>query len=202
MPFRISIRRMVRITHGMLHDAIQAVVERDPELAEDVISRDGEVDRLNWLVARQYNMLIRDMKLAEKMEVTRETAINYLLISRILERMADHAVRIAENGLLIEKHKLSKEWMRDIQKVGDESIHIMDIAMEALYKSDSNMANQTISESKNFAKKCDALYDKLSLKEETLALPLGYVVESIRRIGYYSRDISECVINYVVEITG
>jgi hypothetical protein len=40
----------------------------------------------------------------------------------------------------------------------------------------------------------------MTLKQETIvAISLGYIVESIRRAGEYSGDISENVINYIVE---
>ena len=68
--------------------------EGDEKLAHDVITRDGEVDRLNWLVARQYNLLLRDIRLAETMNTTRERATNYLLIARIIERIGDHGSRM------------------------------------------------------------------------------------------------------------
>jgi len=35
-------------------------------------------------------------------------------------------------------------------------------------------------------------------EEGSIALSVGYIVESIQRIGEYSQDISETVINYVI----
>jgi len=42
--------------------------------------------------------------------------------------------------------------------------------------------------------------DNLLLKEETSdAIALGYIIESVKRVGEYAADISENVINYLVE---
>lgn len=86
----IDIPRMAEIAQGMLTDALDAFVRRDPRLAYEVIKRDDEVDRL---VVQVFNELLFFM-IHDPKTVSRAVKITY--ISKYLERIADHATNIAE----------------------------------------------------------------------------------------------------------
>jgi phosphate transport system protein len=85
-----ALRRMAREVERMLNDALDAYVQRDAELAADVISRDLEVDQM-------YNALFREF-LTFMMEDPRNiTACMHLhFIAKNVERMGDHVTSIAE----------------------------------------------------------------------------------------------------------
>jgi phosphate transport system protein len=85
-----ALRRMAREVERMLNDALDAYVQRDAELAADVISRDQEVDQM-------YNALFREF-LTFMMEDPRNiTACMHLhFIAKNIERMGDHVTSIAE----------------------------------------------------------------------------------------------------------
>jgi len=97
MPFDKTIKRMHIIVKSMHEDAMRALEKNDKKLAEDVISRDNDVDRLHWLVARQHNIILRNVSLAEKMNITIEMSSTFFLISRIIERIGDHEAKISQN---------------------------------------------------------------------------------------------------------
>ena len=96
MPFDNTIKRMFVIVKNMHEDAIAALETHNKELAQDVIVRDMDADRLNWLIARQTNMIMQNASLSRKMEISQSLAMHYYMLSRIIERVGDHAVRIAE----------------------------------------------------------------------------------------------------------
>lgn len=85
-----ALRRMAREVELMLKDALDAYIQRDVELAADVISRDREVDQM-------YNALFREF-LTHMMEDPRNiTACMHLhFIAKNIERMGDHVTSIAE----------------------------------------------------------------------------------------------------------
>ncbi|MHA1845880.1 MAG: PhoU domain-containing protein, partial [Promethearchaeota archaeon] len=95
MPFEKTIRRMYILIERMHDDAINSLIKRNKELAEDVIKRDNDVDRLHWLISRQSNIILRDIILAQKLGITLEDASHFQAMSRFLERIADHAEKIA-----------------------------------------------------------------------------------------------------------
>jgi phosphate transport system protein len=85
-----ALRRMAREVERMLNDALDAYVQRDAELATDVIGRDQDVDQM-------YNALFREF-LTFMMEDPRNiTACMHLhFIAKNIERMGDHVTSIAE----------------------------------------------------------------------------------------------------------
>ena len=87
----IDIPRMAGIAEGMVRDALDAFVRRDTELARQVVLRDDEVDSYRDLIFRELiAQMIRDPRHILQ-------ALDLILVSRNLERIADHATNIAED---------------------------------------------------------------------------------------------------------
>ncbi len=86
----IDLPRMADVAQGMMHDAIQAFLNRDIHLAIEVINRDDEVDQLTVQI---FNELLFFM-IKDNTTITRAVKITY--IAKYLERVADHATNIAE----------------------------------------------------------------------------------------------------------
>ncbi len=93
----IDIPRMAEITKNMVKDVLDAFVNGDAELARSVCERDDQVDALNDQVFRE---LITYM-LADPKTITR--AVHLIIVSRYLERIADHATNIAEGVIFMVK---------------------------------------------------------------------------------------------------
>ena len=90
-----AIKRMAREVELMLRDVLDALVQRDPELAGDVRERDEGVDQI-------YNALFREL-LTYMMEDPRNiTASMHLhFIAKNIERMGDHTTNIAEEVIYL-----------------------------------------------------------------------------------------------------
>jgi len=198
MPFDKTIRRMHIIVKSMHEDAMRALEENDRKLAEDVISRDNDVDRLHWLVARQHNIILRNVSLAEKMGTTLEISSICFLISRIIERIGDHVVRIAQNILSLVDDKLNKEIVESIHSASELSLDIFNKSIGAFFRRDIKASNENIDSVSRLESLCEEI-NTLALQQiGVTAISIGYIVESIRRVGEYAEDISEIVINYLV----
>ncbi len=75
----------------MVRKALQALTERDAELATSVLAMDDAVDDMN----RRAKAVLLDC-IAKDSSAAR-SAVNLLFISRSLERIADHATNMAED---------------------------------------------------------------------------------------------------------
>ena len=87
---QLDLPRMSNLALGMLKNALDAFVNRDTAAARDVIPRDKEVDALNRQINRE---------LAQHMMDNRDTimrCLNLIIVSKSLERIADHAKNVAE----------------------------------------------------------------------------------------------------------
>jgi hypothetical protein len=60
-------------------------------------------------------------------------------------------------------------------------------------------ANQNIESMRVLKTLCEEINSKVLQQETPDAIALGYITESVKRTGEYAADISENVINYLVE---
>jgi phosphate uptake regulator len=199
MPFDNTIKRMFVIVKNMHGDAIVAIETHNRNLANDVINRDMDSDRLNWLIARQTNMIMNNTGLSRKMEISVGMVMYYNLISRIIERIGDHAVRIVENAQPIIDMDLDKKITTSIRKASNLSMEIFDRSIISFFNTDLKEAHKNIESITSLENICGDI-SNMALKQETMAaISISYIAESIRRSGEYAGDISENAINYIVE---
>lgn len=92
-----EIHRMALLTEEMVHKCLDAFVRRDPDLAREVLLSDDKVDELRTSI---YGESIEFMK---QDPATIAEGVDLILISRHLERIADHATNIAEDTLFLVK---------------------------------------------------------------------------------------------------
>jgi len=87
----VDVPRMAATVAGMVLRALESFLEEKAELAEAVLKMDDIVDRMD---DEFYAVLVN--KMHQQPEIT-DQALDVLLISRNLERVADHATNIAED---------------------------------------------------------------------------------------------------------
>ena len=95
----IDIPRMADIAQAMTRDALDSFVRKDAELARRVLKRDDEVDDLKDQVFRE----LLTYMMADPGTIQRALAL--ILISRNIERVADHATNIAEDVIFLVEAK-------------------------------------------------------------------------------------------------
>ena len=199
MPFDNTIKRMFVIVKNMHEDAITALETHNRTLAMDVINRDMDADRLNWLIARQTNMLMQNASLSRKMEISPNLAMYYYMLSRIIERVGDHAVRIAEHSLPIIDVDFDKKFINAIRKSSAMSLEIFDRSIVSFFNADMKEAHRNIESITALENICGDINNMVLKQDSLVALNIAYISESIRRAGEYAGDISETVINLLVE---
>jgi phosphate transport system protein len=86
----MDLPRMATMAIEMLRDAITAFINRQPDLARAVVPRDVEVDVLN----RQLHRELSSFMVERPSNISR--CLHLMVISKTLERVADHATNIAE----------------------------------------------------------------------------------------------------------
>jgi phosphate uptake regulator len=199
MPFDNTLKRMVVIIKNMHEDAITALDTHNRSLAMDVINRDTDADRLNWLIARQTNMILQNASLSRKMGISPNMAMNYCMLSRIIERVGDHAVRIADRSLPILEVDFDKKFMNAIRKSSALSMEIFTRSIVSFFNADMKEAHRNIESITALENLCGEINNMVLKQDALVALNIAYISESIRRAGEYAGDISETVINLLVE---
>jgi len=191
-----GLKRMYIITRAMHKDALKALNSRDKELAEDVESRDNDVDKLYWLIGKQFNLILKDVFFADKMGVKPQEALSFLLTARAIERIADHATRLAKNAKTIsEKTPLDNK----IFEISNKTLEIFDGAINAIYRNELKNAHEIVEKSKKTHDEIEKLRQEiLGLKKIDIPtiVSLTYIVDSIDRTRGYAEDIAEIAVNH------
>ncbi|MDQ1473856.1 MAG: phosphate transport system protein [Bryobacterales bacterium] len=97
LPMNVSFTEMANLVESMVLTSLDAFVKRDPQLARTVLTSDDAVDKLRNLITRQM------IELMKRDPSTVERAVDYILIARRLERIADHATNVAEDVIFMVK---------------------------------------------------------------------------------------------------
>src|SRR3989442_1127657 len=96
----VDLPRMAEKAQRMVKESLDAFVSRDTDLARKVCGEDSDVDALKEQVFRELlTFMMEDPR-------TIPRAIRLILISRFLERVADHATNIAEMVIYMVESKM------------------------------------------------------------------------------------------------
>lgn len=123
----VDIPRMAGLATEMVRKSLQAFIDADPDVARTVLTMDDAVDKMNRAA---YTSLTKVM---EEQSHIAPQALNALMISRALERVADHATNIAEDVIF---------WVQ-----GDDVRHAKSVAKQAKAKAAAEAAATSATES-------------------------------------------------------
>lgn len=179
-----ALRRMSLNVENMIADTISAIDSMDYRLMENITHRDDEVDRYQWYIFRETKAMHSD----------EDQSVYGLLLSRILERIADHTVNICKIYLENQKretksNKVLVDFLEDCYKMYRD-------ATSAFYAGNLQAMNPIIEKKTDINKTKSKLlsgvdsgqYDRIILT----------VSEEVTRIGLYSTDIAELGMDYVL----
>jgi phosphate transport system protein len=97
IPLVSGFTEMGNLVESMVLQSLDAFVKRDAQLARGILKSDDAIDALRNKITRQM------IELMKKDPAAVESALDYVLIARRLERIADHATNIAEDVIFMVK---------------------------------------------------------------------------------------------------
>lgn len=100
VPMPESFKEMLEVMRSMVYDSITAISENDVELAQRVIATDDKVDKLFHELRQELTELMQ----RKPQHVPQY--VDYLMIAKYVERIADHSTNIAEWVLYVVKNEL------------------------------------------------------------------------------------------------
>jgi phosphate transport system protein len=110
-----AIRRLAKAVVQMLTDALDAYIRRDVKLAEDVRTRDRDVDQM-------YNSIFREF-LTHMMEDPRTigACMHLHFIAKNIERVGDHATSVAEQVIYLVTGAMPGDERPKVDSTGTEA---------------------------------------------------------------------------------
>ncbi len=183
-PFPKATRRMSLNVESMLQDVIRGIHERDTVLLRNVIPRDDDIDRYQWYIFRETfrgNDSVKDNTY-------------FLLLSRILERIADHSVNISR---MVTEEDIDLETLSSVTLgTMERSVRTVSDAINAFYSGQFDSLNDIIDRKSDIAREREQASARIG-KGTKLSF-LSRVLEEMTRIGYYGTDIAELAMDRYV----
>jgi phosphate uptake regulator len=190
------LQRMFAINRSMLLDLGKALGTSNINLAQDVIVREREVDRLYFLVVRQLKSAVEHQQIAQKLGIKyQKDCLGYRIIVKVLERIADHIENIAIS--YIKLAETQKELNLDeFIKLNNSTIAIFEKSVDSLFSRNISLAEKIFQELKEVKKTHSDISNNLFQPENILSAILQKtMLDSLGRIASYSGDIAEIAIN-------
>jgi len=196
-----ALRRMLSILNAMQEDSMQALSRLDKELANQVVKIDDEIDRFSLYVIRQLKWAVKHPTLLSRIGLASPVeCLGYRIISKSVERSADHAARIAANVLLLQQAPATSV-LKDANLLSQQSSKMMGTSLRALFASDYKLAETVLLERDKVTDLETRVVERL-LREKLPAGDLSamrLISESLRRIGEYATDVAEVVLNSTIQ---
>ena len=186
------LRRTYDIAAKMHEDAIRAVIRNDQELAQDVIKRDREVDRLYFLVVRQLRKAIASP--IGDLFLSPLNLLDYRLVAKEVEAIADGCSNIAEQLFSEEYIIPPRHFSRVLTKLSEQVVLAHREAITAVLQQDNVRARRVIA----LKETTNALIveaTEVIARQDPSVLPVyDRVVHNLERIFESSIDIADLVI--------
>lgn len=195
MDLRKTLSRMQRIARIMYDDAVAALQARDVEAAQAVFSRDDELDRLLWMVSKQMHALLERPRLAAKLAVRPAEALNLFLAARSLERMGDHAAKMAQNVVDLKGDTVPQAVVDDLVRQADLVRRVWDDAFTSLKRPDFDQASAAADRGEVAAAWRTSFPNLVRGLDHASVGPLTLIADSIDRTRGYAIDLAETAMN-------
>ena len=180
--------------------AIRALVERDSALAEEVIAGDAVIDQREVEVDhRVTELIVRTRPMARDLRL----AMTAIKIAPDLERVADHAVSIARQALLLNQVPPLKLFIT-IPRMADAATAMVRDAIGAFVQGDSHAARRVIARDDEVDGMHEQVFRELLtyMMEDPRTIHRGLALllasRSLERIADQGTNIAEQVV-YLVE---
>jgi len=189
--------RIADIAANMHIDAMKAMLLRDGDMFREIINRDDVVDRLYFLSMRILNIYsdIRNLRRQINRMASSRELMEYRIVVRHLERVADHATIIATSMGNV-KDIYSNKDAETLAQLNYKSVEALKTAVDALIKRDIDKAEKTISFKPMIRDMEEKAVSRLTnYTDPRLIASLRMSIESCRRVFEYSVGIAEIAIN-------
>ena len=187
------IRREYLFASDMHMDAITAFIEGNIPLAQAIVKRDDEVDRLYFLLVRLIRATILNPRLGEKMNLLPIDGLDYRLIASYIESIADYSCKIAEKIIDDYAITLPEDTIHLLQRLGEQSYLMHKNAIQAFFTKDLALVEHIIKVGEQNSETFKELDKLLAGKSPKLISYISSVAAALEQICSYAIDIADIV---------
>lgn len=166
-------------------DAIDAFLTNDTDLAQRVIDRDDDVDRLFSFTKHGINRGLEDVHEIDRLGTDRLSMFRNYRITQQLERIADHAEGIARETTR-QANSPDPVFADQLETIGDDARTVIELSLA----DEPEQAHETLSSVREAINQIDQeLYDR----EEKNSYRYGRVLQQVHRTAENGINIAEAI---------
>ncbi len=195
-----KILRMGALVEEQIRNAIKALVERDSDLARQVIANDHRVNAMDVEVDED---CLRLIALHQPMAKDLRFITTAMKISTELERMSDLAENIAERAIELNEEPQLKPYI-DIPRMAEHAQRMVKEALDAFVNGDNTLARKVCADDDFIDDLTHQIFrELLSYMIEdphtiSRAVRITFVAKYIERVADHATNVAELVV-YLVE---
>ena len=187
------VARMGGLTEAQLAQAVRSVVERDSELAADVIEGDARVDALEHEVDA---FVVRILALRQPVASDLRQIIAALKISSDLERIADYAANVAKRTIVLIQAPPVRP-VHAVPRMSRVALSMIKDVLDAYVEHDADKALEVWQRDEEVDEMYTSLFRELLTymmedpRRITPCTHLLFVAKNLERIGDHATNIAE-----------
>jgi phosphate transport system protein len=191
-----KVAEMGGLAERQIGDATQALVDRDTELAERVISTDPTIDALQHEIEEKAILTIARR---QPMAVDLREIVGAMRVCNDLERIGDHAKHIGKRVVALEDDSYPPKLIRGVAHMATLVAALLKQVLDAYASRDLQGALAVWNGDEEVDALCTSLYRELITymmedpRNITFCMHLMFCAKDIERIGDHATNIAETV---------
>ncbi|MDX1625099.1 MAG: phosphate signaling complex protein PhoU [Wenzhouxiangellaceae bacterium] len=189
------------LVEEMLGKAIEALVEGDTALAEEVIEADDRVNRMEKLLDEECNLVI-----ARRQPAASDLRLIFAIIKAIsdLERIGDEAEKIARFAITLADQKRPRNDYRELEQMGHNVLAMLRKGLDGFTRMAPEVAVELLREDQKVDQDYEAIFRQYysymmeDAKNIRRVLDALLIAKALERIGDHCKNVGEYIV-YLVE---
>lgn len=187
--------RLGGLAEAMIRDASRAVMTRDTALAEAVIERDLEMDRLQAEIERD---AVRMLALRQPMASDLRNVIGAIKLAGGIERIGDLAKNVAKRSIAVAEED-NRDALRGVDRMGKSVSRMLQAALDAYARRDPVAAARVLEQDDDIDSHYNSLLRSMLVYMAEAPEQLDarsnflFIVKNLERIGDHCTNIAEVV---------
>jgi phosphate uptake regulator len=188
------LRRNYAIVAGMHRDAVNSFINGDSQLAQSVIARDDENNRLYFLLVRVLRTVIQNPRLGEKLGLTTRECMDYRLAASLIETLGDACVHIATKTLELKGAKPSEALKALLVNLHVVCYEAHETALKAFSNRDIGLA-ENVRQTRQKVETLSVEIERLAKDQPLDVLPqVLATIAFLKQLYEYSVDLADLVV--------
>lgn len=211
LPVEMAIRRMTTLALAANEGVISALKNEEGNFMKTILDLYNDVNRLNLYVIRQLKYCLERNLFKDLGFKSPKEFLGYRIVTNDVKSIADNALHIANNitslkriieeGALIIKEPLDEEVYAQITEFCSLTHKTFEESLKAMFKRGYEEADKILSKIEEYASIETNIAMMIFAKklDPNMALILGLILDALRRIMGYCRNIAEITLNRTIE---